>query len=247
MKASLVIPAYNEARRIEACVRGVAEWSRARPGGIDWEILLVDDGSTDDTASLARRYAAEEGLDLKVLGYERNRGKGAAIRVGVLASKGDPVLISDTDLSTPLLEWTKLAERLPAHTVAIGSRALQQELVRKRQAFYRVWLGRAGNSVIQLFAVPGIEDTQCGFKLFQGDAARALFSEAKVDRFAWDVEILYLARRSGLAIAEVPVIWINSPESKVRFVRDAVQTLWDVLRIRWLHRNDQAARGSSPA
>jgi len=245
--ASLVIPAYNEARRIEACVRGVAEWSRARPGGIDWEILLVDDGSTDDTASLARRYAAEEGLDLKVLGYERNRGKGAAIRVGVLASKGDPVLISDTDLSTPLLEWTKLAERLPAHTVAIGSRALQQELVRKRQAFYRVWLGRAGNSVIQLFAVPGIEDTQCGFKLFQGDAARALFSEAKVDRFAWDVEILYLARRSGLAIAEVPVIWINSPESKVRFVRDAVQTLWDVLRIRWLHRNDQAARGSSPA
>jgi dolichyl-phosphate beta-glucosyltransferase len=241
-----VIPAYNEARRIEACVRGVAEWSRARPGGMDWEVLLVDDGSTDDTASLARRFAAEEGVDLKVLGYERNRGKGAAIRVGVLASKGDPVLVSDTDLSTPLSEWTKLADRLPDHPVAIGSRALQQELVRKRQAFYRVWLGRAGNAVIQLFAVPGIEDTQCGFKLFRGDVARALFSEARVDRFAWDVEILFLARRRGLAIAEIPVVWINSPESKVRFVRDAIQTLWDVLRIRWLHRNDQA-RVSSPA
>jgi dolichyl-phosphate beta-glucosyltransferase len=238
--ASLVIPAYNEARRIEACVRGVAEWSRARPGGLDWEILLVNDGSTDDTASLARRQAAHEGLDLKVLGYERNRGKGAAIRVGVLASKGDPVLVSDTDLSTPLSEWTKLAERLPEHPVAIGSRALQQELVRKRQAFYRVWLGRAGNAVIQLFAVPGIEDTQCGFKLFRGDAARGLFAEARVDRFAWDVEILFLARRHGLAIAEVPVIWVNSPETKVRFVRDAIQTLWDVLRIRWLHRSDQA-------
>ncbi len=241
-----MIPAYNEARRIEACVRGVAEWSRARPGGMDWEVLLVDDGSTDDTASLARRFAAEEGVDLKVLGYERNRGKGAAIRVGVLASKGDPVLVSDTDLSTPLSEWTKLADRLPDHPVAIGSRALQQELVRKRQAFYRVWLGRAGNAVIQLFAVPGIEDTQCGFKLFRGDVARALFSEARVDRFAWDVEILFLARRRGLAIAEIPVVWINSPESKVRFVRDAIQTLWDVLRIRWLHRNDQA-RVSSPA
>jgi len=246
VRASLVIPAYNEARRIEACVRGVAEWSRARPGGMDWEVLLVDDGSTDDTASLARRFAAEEGVDLKVLGYERNRGKGAAIRVGVLASKGDPVLVSDTDLSTPLSEWTKLADRLPDHPVAIGSRALQQELVRKRQAFYRVWLGRAGNAVIQLFAVPGIEDTQCGFKLFRGDVARALFSEARVDRFAWDVEILFLARRRGLAIAEIPVVWINSPESKVRFVRDAIQTLWDVLRIRWLHRNDQA-RVSSPA
>jgi len=213
---------------------------------MDWEVLLVDDGSTDDTASLARRFAAEEGVDLKVLGYERNRGKGAAIRVGVLASKGDPVLVSDTDLSTPLSEWTKLADRLPDHPVAIGSRALQQELVRKRQAFYRVWLGRAGNAVIQLFAVPGIEDTQCGFKLFRGDVARALFSEARVDRFAWDVEILFLARRRGLAIAEIPVVWINSPESKVRFVRDAIQTLWDVLRIRWLHRNDQA-RVSSPA
>jgi dolichyl-phosphate beta-glucosyltransferase len=213
---------------------------------MDWEVLLVDDGSTDDTASLARRFAAEEGVDLKVLGYERNRGKGAAIRVGVLASKGDPVLVSDTDLSTPLSEWTKLADRLPDHPVAIGSRALQQELVRKRQAFYRVWLGRAGNAVIQLFAVPGIEDTQCGFKLFRGDVARALFSEARVDRFAWDVEILFLARRRGLAIAEIPVVWINSPESKVRFVRDAIQTLWDVLRIRWLHRNDQASV-SSPA
>jgi dolichyl-phosphate beta-glucosyltransferase len=239
-----VIPAYNEARRIEACVRGVAEWSRTRPGGYDWEVLLVDDGSTDETASLARRFAAEESLDLEVLGYERNRGKGAAIRVGVLASKGDPVLVSDTDLSTPLSEWSKLSERLADHPVAIGSRALEQELVRKRQAFYREWLGRAGNSVIQLLAVPGIEDTQCGFKLFRGDAARTLFAEARVERFAWDVEILYLARRRGMTIAEVPVIWVNSPESKVRFVRDAVQTLWDVLRIRWLHRNDGGGAAS---
>ena len=110
--------------------------------------------------------------------------------------------------------------------------------MRKRQAFHRVLLGRAGNRLIQLFAVPGIQDTQCGFKLFRGKVARELFRQARVRRFAWDVEILYLARRQDYAIAEVPVVWVNSPESKVRIVRDAVQTLWDVMRIRWMHRRD---------
>jgi dolichyl-phosphate beta-glucosyltransferase len=241
MTASLVIPAYNERRRIEACVRTVSAWVRTRPGGASWEVILVDDGSTDDTAELARGFAKEEGLDLSVRSPSGgNRGKGAAIRTGVLASAGDPVLISDTDLSTPLAEWEKLAARLPTHPIAIGSRALEEELVRKRQAFYRVLLGRAGNRLIQLLAVPGIRDTQCGFKLFRGDVARDLFREARIERFAWDVEILYLARRRGIPIAEVPVLWFNSPESKVRVVRDALQTLWDVLRIRWLHR--RAAR-----
>lgn len=245
MTATLVIPAYNEAARIEACVRDVAEWIRSRPGGQDWEAILVDDGSTDDTAERARRFAERERLDLKVMSYGANRGKGAAIRTGVLASSGGSILISDTDLSTPLSEWGKLAERLPTRPVAIGSRALEDDLVRKRQAFHRVLLGRAGNKIIQLFAVPGIQDTQCGFKLFRGDAARELFRAARIDRFAWDVEILYLARRRGLAIAEVPVLWFNSPESKVRVVRDALQTLWDVLRIRWMHRRDQMPRASS--
>jgi len=234
--ASLVIPAYNEANRIEACVRGVAEWTRGRPGDLDWEVLLVDDGSADDTAALARRLAADEGLALKVISYAENRGKGAAVRTGVLASSGESVLVCDVDLSTPLSEFSKLAATLPTHAVAIGSRALQHDLVGRKQAPHRVLLGQAGNRLIQLFAVPGIQDTQCGFKLFRGDAARTLFREARIDRFAWDVELLYLARREGFSIAEVPVLWFNSPESKVRVVRDAVQTLWDVLRIRWMHR-----------
>jgi len=240
MKATLVVPAYNESTRIEACIRNVAQWARARPGGWDWETILVDDGSTDDTVARARRVAGEEKLDLRVISYGANRGKGAAIREGVLASSGDPLLISDTDLSTPLSEWVKLAERLPTHPVAIGSRGMEQDLVRKRQAIHRILLGKVGNGIIQAFAVPGIQDTQCGFKLFQGDVARDLFAASRIDRFAWDVEILYLAQRRGLAIAEVPVLWFNSPESKVRVVRDAIQTLWDVLRIRWMHRGDKS-------
>jgi dolichyl-phosphate beta-glucosyltransferase len=234
--ASLVIPAYNEEGRIEACMRGVAEWVAGRPGAMEWEVLLVDDGSTDATVARARAAASTHGLEVRVVSYPENRGKGAAIREGVLEARGDPVLISDADLSTPLSEWAKLAERLPTHPVAIGSRALQQDLVRKRQSLHRVLLGRAGNRIIQLLAVPGIQDTQCGFKLFTASAAGELFRAARVDRFAWDVEILYLARRRGMPIAEVPVLWFNSPESKVRVVRDAVQTLWDVSRIRWMHR-----------
>jgi dolichyl-phosphate beta-glucosyltransferase len=234
--ATLILPAYNEAGRIEECVRRVSEWTRGSPGGMAWEVILIDDGSSDDTARRARECAKSEGLALSVLTYGENRGKGAAIKTGVLASAGDPVLVSDVDLSTPLSEWDKLAVKLPTHPIAIGSRALQQDLVRKRQAFYRVLLGRAGNRLIQLLAVPGIRDTQCGFKLFRGDVARELFREARIERFAWDVEILYLARKRGLAIAEVPVLWFNSPESKVRLVRDAVQTLFDVVRIRWIHR-----------
>ena len=236
LTASLVIPAFNEANRIERCVRDVAAWRASRPGGLDWEVILVDDGSTDGTDSAARRAAEAARMPLRLLVHGRNRGKGAAIRTGVLASSGDPVLVSDADLSTPLSEWTKLAEKLPAHPVAIGSRALDGDMVRKRQPLYRVLLGKGGNKIIQIFALPGIQDTQCGFKLFRGDAARELFGSARIDRFAWDVEVLYLARRRGYPIAEVPVLWFNSPESKVSVWRDTPKTLWDVMRIRWMHR-----------
>lgn len=235
MTATLVLPAYDERRRIEASLRVVAEWHKRRPGGWDWQVILVDDGSTDGTGAIARQVAAEAKLPLEIFRHEKNRGKGAAIRTGVLASTGDPVLVSDTDLSTPLTEWVKLAERLPTHPVSIGSRAVDEALVRRRQPLYRVAAGKLGNVLVQLLAVPGIRDTQCGFKLFRGDVARELFAAAKVDRFAYDMEILYLARRRGIPIAEVPVLWFNSPESKVSLVRDLPRTLWDLLRIRRLH------------
>jgi dolichyl-phosphate beta-glucosyltransferase len=235
-RASLVVPAFDEASRIERSIAEIAAWHRSRPGGWDWQVIVVDDGSTDGTGELARRAAEKEGLPLTLLRHARNRGKGAAIRTGVLASDGDPVLVSDTDLSTPLAEWVKLAEKLPTHPVAIGSRAIDEELVRRRQPFYRQFMGKSFNTFVRMVAVPGIHDTQCGFKLFRGDVARELFSQARIDRFAYDVEILFLARRRGLPIAEVPVLWFNSPESKVAVVKDSLRMLRDLLRVRWIHR-----------
>lgn len=242
-RASLVVPAFDEARRIERSIAGIAAWRRSRPGGWDWEVILVDDGSNDGTGNLARRAAEKEGLPVTQLRHDRNRGKGAAIRTGVLASTGDPVLVTDTDLSTPLSEWVKLAERLPTHPVTIGSRAIDEDLVRRRQPFYRQFMGKSFNTFVRLLAVPGIRDTQCGFKLFRGDVARELFSEARIDRFAYDVEILYLARRHGIAIAEVPVLWFNSPESKVAVVKDSLRMLRDLLRVRWIHRGRKTESG----
>jgi dolichyl-phosphate beta-glucosyltransferase len=240
--ASLIIPAYNERRRIETCVRGIADWLRGRPGGWEWEVILVDDGSTDATRAAAERAAGENGLTLKILRSEENRGKGNALRKGVLASRGDPVLLSDADLSTPLSEWVKLAERLPTYPIAIGSRALDEKLVRRKQPLHRRLIGKAGNVLVRILAVPGIHDTQCGFKMMRGDLARELFRNARIDGFAYDMEILYLARRRGVSIAEVPVLWFNSAESKVSLWRDTLPTLWDLLRLRWIHRASAGGR-----
>jgi len=156
------------------------------------------------------------------------------VRTGCLEARGRFVLVTDADLSTPIYEWEKLAAA--DAPVAIGSRALDESLVKEEQPLYRKAMGKLFNRLVRLVAVPGITDTQCGFKLFSREAAREIFSRAKVDRFAFDVEALLLARQLGYAIAEVPVLWFNSADSRVTLFGGA-QAYWDVLRIRFQTKN----------
>jgi dolichyl-phosphate beta-glucosyltransferase len=232
---SVVIPCYNEAGKVENDIRAALEYFGSQP--YSFELILVDDGSADGTGPLLEAACRAAGPHARAICYRPNRGKGCAVRTGMLQATGRYRLFADAGLCVPYSETGKGLSLLETGAdVAIASRKLAQSQVTEKQAGYR----RIGSSVFGLLVRGWMglrySDTQCGFKLFTASAARALFGEARVDRFAWDVEILYLARRRGLPIAEVPVLWFNSPESKVRVVRDAIQTLWDVARIRWIHR-----------
>jgi dolichyl-phosphate beta-glucosyltransferase len=227
---SIVIPAFNEATRLPLSLEKIAAYLAGRAEPLHAEVIVVDDGSSDGTAAAASEAGARLGLELSVHVSPENRGKGNAVRVGALAARGAHVLVSDADFSTPLAEWEKLAAtRAP---VAIGSRALDETLVKAKQPFYRQAMGKLFNRLVQLLVVPGIRDTQCGFKLFSRDAARDVFTRAAIDRFAYDVEALLLARRLGYAIAEVPVLWFNSADSRVSLLGGA-QAYLDLLRIRF--------------
>ncbi len=229
MNVSLVIPAYNEANRIPSTIARIGEYLRSR--GASWEVVIVDDGSRDATSDAARDAARSADLPIRIVRLAENRGKGAAVRAGVAQSHGDWILISDADLSTPIEEWEKL--RRAGTPVAIGSRAVDESLVRRKQPWHRRTMGKIFNRLVRLLSVPGIGDTQCGFKWIEGNLARDLFSKARIDRFAYDVEILSMARRRGIAIAEVPVVWVNSPQSRVSILSDSLRMLRDLLRIRF--------------
>ena len=230
---SVVVPAYNEEKRIRPSLMEACSFLDNTP--LDYEMIVVDDGSSDRTSEVVRDLSSDT-PNLKLLRYGKNRGKGYALRTGVLATKGDPVLVMDADLSTPMEELWKLMPYLTegrAH-VAIGSRALALSDIIRKQPWWRRWMGKIFNHLVRVLAIDGINDTQCGFKMFTGDVARELFGQATIDRFAYDVEILALAARKGYGIAEVPIRWINSPESKVNPVKDSLRMLADILRIRIL-------------
>ena len=233
---SVVIPAFNEEERLGPSLLLAIEYlsERRRRTGRTFEILVADDGSSDRTVEVAERFS---GQGVRTVRLPRNRGKGAAVKAGVLASRGERVLVSDADFSTPIEEIEKLESHLDGAEVAIGSRAIRGADVRERQPLYRVLLGKAGNKVIRLFAVGGIADTQCGFKLFEGRAARALAADLTIDGFAYDVEMLWLARKRGYRIAEVGVVWVNSAASKVDPLRAALSALRDVVLMRLRRRS----------
>ncbi|MEO7793850.1 MAG: dolichyl-phosphate beta-glucosyltransferase [Thermoanaerobaculia bacterium] len=233
---SVVVPAYNEEARIGPTLDRLADFVAGLPGGA--EILVVDDGSSDGTSGIAERPQYREARWLRWLRLPENRGKGAALRAGVLASTGDEVLLCDADLSTPIEEYVRLRPRLATVEVVLGSRGLAESRIDRRQPLYRELMGRIFNLAVRALAVGGIKDTQCGFKLLRGEVARSLFADLRIDRFAYDVELIWLARRRGMQVEEVGVTWVDSPASSVHALRDSARMLADLFRIRWLHRGE---------
>jgi dolichyl-phosphate beta-glucosyltransferase len=226
---SVVVPCLNEETRLPNSLPAACAYLGA--GGRTHELILVDDGSQDGTPDLMR--AAERAHPtVRAVILPSNRGKGRALAAGVAVSRGRLVLISDADFSAPIEELSKLERAIAGGAdVAIGSRA-KRGAREVDQPVHRRAMGKGFNLLVQALLLPGLWDTQCGFKLFRGDVARDLFGRLRTDGFAYDVEVLYEARRSGLTVREVPVRWINSATTRVQAVRHSREMLKDVLRIR---------------
>ncbi len=228
---SVVIPAYNEERRLLDTLVRVHDYLSHRD--FSFEILVVDDGSADGTARIVDRFAQEHD-GVRLIRNDRNRGKGYSVQHGVLSAWGRDILFSDADLSTPIEECERLLPCISSgeYDIAIGSRAMAESNLELRQPFYREWMGRTFNRIVQHLTVRGIVDTQCGFKAFRGDVARQLFRKQTLTGFAFDVEILFLAQKAGFKIMEVPITWRNSADSRLNPVRDSLRMLREVMIIR---------------
>lgn len=230
LEISVVVPAYNERARLESTLPHL---DRALARRFDsYEIIVVDDGSTDGTAALVNDYAGGA-AGVRLISYPANRGKGHAVKQGVLAAAGENVLFSDADLSTPVREVRKLLQALDeGFDVAIGSRARRESRVLQYQPFYRVLMGKIFNRMVRLLVLGGIADTQCGFKCFRGGAAQEIFRRCRVEGFGFDVEALFIAGKMGYRVREIGVLWRNSPQSRVHLLFHSLQMMADLVRIR---------------
>ena len=227
---SIVIPAYNESARIGATLERVLAFIRRQAWNA--EVLVVNDGSRDQTADIVRQYA--EGEIVRLLENPGNRGKGYSVRNGVLHASGDFILFSDADLSSPIEEAPKLFEALDRGAdIAIGSRWVRSELQTRRQSLARQVLGRVFNGVLRVVLQLDFKDTQCGFKAFRREAARAVFPSQQIEGWGFDPEILFLAQRMGFRIEEVPVVWAHDDRTRIHPLADGSRMVADMLRIRW--------------
>lgn len=240
---SVIVPAYNEEKRLPETIQLIETFLSQQD--YTWELIIMDDGSSDETCSVARK--AFQSPHSRLEKNPRNMGKGATIRNGMLNhAQGQFRLFTDADNSTPIEEVAKLLPSLEdnSHQIAIGSRALPESKLEVRQPIHRELMGRTFNLMVQLIVLPGIKDTQCGFKLFTAKAADFVFSRQTRDGFSFDVEVLYLGKLAGYTIAEIPIRWIDSPASRVSPIRDSLAMFLDLLRVRLTTSLSQT--GSSP-
>lgn len=227
---AVVIPAYNEEQRITRTLERVRDYLASQ--AYTSVVLVVSDGSTDNTNMLVREFASNH-PEFSLHDYSPNRGKGYAVRTGMLLAEASFVLFSDADLAAPIEEIEKLFPQIEAGAdIAIGSRPLKESNLAVRQPLYRELAGRTFNGLVQVLAIRGIKDTQCGFKLFRQAVARDVFSRCKLDRFGFDFEALMIARDLDYKIKEVPITWSHQEGSKVNLVRDGSRMILDLIRLR---------------
>lgn len=228
---SIIIPAYNESSRLRPTLDELLRYFAQRQW--DVEILVVNDGSRDDTADIIREYARAH-PQIVLVENPGNRGKGYSVRNGMLHARGDICLFTDADLSSPISEAPKLFDAIAGGAdIAIGSRWLRADLQTERQPLYRQLFGRIFNLVLRIFLGLNFADTQCGFKAFRREAAQRIFPLQRIERWGFDPEILFLARRLGFSVKEVPVVWAHSEGTRLSPFRDGVRMFGEVLRIRW--------------
>jgi glycosyltransferase involved in cell wall biosynthesis len=228
---SIVIPAYNERARLGPTLDRVLGFLHEQAW--DAEVIVVDDGSDDGTPEIVRDYSARN-ASVRLVQNPGNRGKGYSVRNGVLNAQGTVVLFTDADLSSPIEEAQKLLQTIEAGAdVAIGSRWMRSELQTRRQSATRQLMGRAFNLLLRVLLRLDFKDTQCGFKAFRRSAAKALFPLQKIEGWGFDAEILFLARRLGLSVAEVPVAWGHDDRTRIHPLADGSKMALEMLRIRW--------------
>lgn len=239
---SVVIPAFNEAGRILPTLRRVDQFLSTLSA--KWSVLVVSDGSTDGTDDLVAEFARSNSR-FALIRISPNRGKGRAVREGMLRAPGDLLLICDADLATPIEEVVTLIEKSRDFPVVIGSRDLRESRLEVKQPLPRRLLGGAASLLIRSIGVPGIRDTQCGFKLLRREVARDIFSRCKLNGFSFDLELLMIARDLGYAVAEVPIRWAHQEGSKVSLWRDAPRVLIDLVKLRLAGRAGRLAVSGS--
>lgn len=238
----MVIPAYNEEPRIGPTLERVHNYLSGQ--SYTWVVVVVSDGSTDRTEAIVTEFAASHS-GFQLISSRPNRGKGFVVRRGMLEVDGELILFSDADLAAPIEELEKLLPKMMDYDIAIGSRPLKDSKLEIRQPWFREMLGRASNKIIQVLAAPGIQDTQCGFKVFKRAVAKDVFLRCKLSGFSFDFEALMIAKDLGYSIAEVPIRWSHQEGSKVVLWRDAPKALFDLVKLRAMGKKRRLEPGES--